>query len=75
MALSPLYSPAEVRRRCPDCQGPVEPPRRYCDRDRARRRALTFLYQAERQIDQVTGPAGDAAKRHVNGALGELERP
>lgn len=64
----------EAVRRCPDCRTPVEGNARFCDRDRERRRALTFLYQAERHIDRIGGPAARAAKRHVNGALGELAR-
>jgi hypothetical protein len=37
---------AEAARRCPDCRRPIAATRRYCDRDRDRRRVATFTRQA-----------------------------
>ncbi len=60
-------------RTCPDCHAPIEAPRRYCDRDRDRRRALTFLYQALGAIGaDPRGDGRDEARRRIHGALEEL---
>lgn len=78
MALPPLYRAAEATRRCPDCQRPIERMRRYCDRDRDRRRALTFLRQAHRLAgsidDQTTGGLAGAiaARERIAEAIEEL---
>lgn len=64
---------AKAARTCPDCHRPIESPRRYCDRDRDRRRAITFLNQANTALAPHAGAAGiDAAHEHVIGALEEL---
>lgn len=72
MALSPLYRAAEATRRCPDCQRPIDRPRRYCDADRDRRRALTYLrfaFDLAGRIDDV-GLVGLSAAARARDYIG-----
>jgi hypothetical protein len=50
-----------VQRACADCGQPLPagaaPQRRYCDRDRTRRRALTFIRKGEAILAAIEGPA------------------
>lgn len=62
MAARPLYRARHATRRCPDCRRTIPPAARYCDRDRERRRALTFLLAAREHTEAF----GDEA---INGEL------
>lgn len=60
---------------CRDCGRAVEGRSLYCQRDRDRRRALTFLVQADRILnapDRIV--AFVAARNHVRSAIEELTR-
>lgn len=66
---------ATASRACPDCHQPIGPDRRYCDRDRDRRRALTFLRQAWVILKHTErSPAVVCARDHVLDAIEELTR-
>lgn len=73
MGTAALYKPS--RGTCRDCGKPVEGRSLYCQRDRDRRRALTFLEQADRILnapDRIV--AFVAARDHVRSAIEELTR-
>ena len=60
---------------CRDCGRPVEGRSLYCQRDRDRRRALTFLKQADWILNAPDRcVAFVAARDHVRGAIEELSR-
>ena len=66
-------------KRCADCgttlDTSVAANVRYCTRDRQRRRALTFLRQALRTIDQPNRLVVFVdARRHIHDAIRELDR-
>lgn len=65
---------AAVERICPDCKRTIEPTRRYCDRDRDRRRALTFLGQADSVLAHMQSDLlVDRARHHVAAARMQLD--
>lgn len=75
MPLASSVQTSVAGRTCPDCHATIDPSRRYCDRDRDRRRALTFLEQAERVLnpsDRII--AFVSARNHVRAAIEELAR-
>lgn len=78
MAPASTVQTSTPARTCPDCHRPIDGLRRYCDRDRDRRRALTFLRQAHQLVgqidDQTTGRLAGAiaAREHIVQAMEEL---
>lgn len=72
MATAPLYRAKKAGRTCPDCHRPIDAYRRYCDRDKHRRRAITFLRQALVQVDAIDAPAARVAGVRIGDALEEL---
>jgi len=75
MAPAASVQTAEAERTCPDCGRTIPAARRFCDRDRDRRRALTFLEQTWRTLDRAEScPAFDAATHYVERAMEEIRR-
>ena len=70
MAAGTLYSDSEPGTRCRECHAPIARRMRFCDRCRARRRALTFARQAH---DLAVDAGSDAAAGHLGVAIGILE--
>ena len=74
MAAGAVYTTA---RTCQDCEAPLDTSAasnvRYCARDRQRRRALTFLRQAERTLDRPNRLVVFVeARTHIRHAIREL---
>jgi hypothetical protein len=61
-SIEPTETVYTVQRACADCGQPLPseaaPQRRYCDRDRTRRRALTFIRKGEAILAAIEAPRG-----------------
>lgn len=65
MPSTSLYSESAAVTRCRDCHATIQRRTRFCDRCRARRRALTFARQAH---DYAIA----AGENHIAGQLGVI---
>lgn len=70
MASRALYSDARPSTRCRDCHATIGRRSRFCDRCRARRRALTFVRQAH---DHAVDAGEDSIAGRLGVIIGELE--
>ena len=75
MAPGSTVQTAAAGRTCPDCKQPIDSSRRYCDRDRDRRRAMTFLEQALRVVERAPNqtPFFPATRHRIYMAIGERD--
>lgn len=74
MTVGASVQSAEAQKPCPDCGEPIDAARRYCDRDRNRRRALTYLRLAWRILSPVDELIPfPTARRLVADAMEELD--